>query len=228
MKFLRLILGFVSPVLAPACSALAAIWRWLLADWRNGPLTVLAAIVTIYVFFITPGLRSDKAGLEAALQAEQIAHQQTVANYRAAAAEAELAAQENVARVTAEQQNINEERSRVFEQRIAGARARAAGLERVYDSVRSGTGQGRAEPADMSGPGIAPSDPAETSGEDRFPPYCPAVSATGELSLSDALIATEQAIQLDELITAVIALSQVPTTPDNRKPSQMSDEEINP
>ena len=115
--------------------------------------------------------------------AEKAAHEATVANYRAAAVRAQLADAANAVRVKTEQAAINERTAHVYESRIAAARARA-------DSLR----QARAEADPRSRttapvPGLsAPAQgAAQAAGEDR-------------LSHSDKLIATEQAIQLDELI----------------------------
>jgi hypothetical protein len=112
----------------------------------------------------------------------------TVAETRAAAATARAADAANAARVAAEQRAINERTKDEFETRLAAARARAAaGAERVR--VETGTaadpGAGRAAP--MPGLPAAAGGAAQATGEDRLP-------------RSDRLIATEQAIQLEELI----------------------------
>jgi hypothetical protein len=110
---------------------------------------------------------------------------QAIAAVRAKTEAARAADQANVQRVHGEQSKINEERDDAFEKRLADARARyAAGL-------RGAAARG----ADSSGGRAAgvPSVPATAGRPDQ---------AAGQdgLPAGDALIATEQAIQLDELI----------------------------
>ncbi|HET9811263.1 MAG TPA: hypothetical protein VFP53_06150 [Sphingomicrobium sp.] len=135
----------------------------------------------------------------ALLAAEQSAHAATVANYRAAAERARLLDAENLARARAEQAAINERTVNEFESRIAAARARADKLRRQARSAQSGPGAGGTAPV--------PAIPASAAGT---------VEATGEdrLPRSDRLIATEQAIQLDELIDWVRSQNRI--DPDGR------------
>ena len=122
-------------------------------------------------------------------QQEQAAFSVTVANARAAADAARTADKANAHRVAAEQGVINERIMDDFETRLAHARARAAnppaGRLRLDAKGATDTGAGRSSAV----PGLSPSagGPAQASGEDRLP-------------VGDALTATEQAIQLDELI----------------------------
>jgi hypothetical protein len=121
----------------------------------------------------------------------------TVANYRAAADAARAADRANAARVADAQRGINERTKHAYEERIAGARAVAA-------NIASGRLRAPTAPAHPGGRGGAPvpgvaaatQGAAHAAGEDR-------------LSHSDALIATEQAIQLDELIEWVKAQAKV-------------------
>ena len=121
---------------------------------------------------------------------EQSAFTQTVANYRAAADTARAADRANLARVATEQRAINERTSNDFEARLAAARQAADRLsaQRLREqpaTAAADRGPGGAAPL----PGL----PAPAGG---------AAEAAGEdgLSAGDALTATEQAIQLDELI----------------------------
>jgi hypothetical protein len=142
-------------------------------------------------------LRGDLAQARAALSAEQFAHQRSALNWQIATATALATDLQN--RVAQERRQAEESRRIAddYEARIADARARAAGL--AADRVRS-----EAAAADPGGRGNAPvpgvPDPArladEAAGEDR-------------LSTADALIATEQAIQLDALIDWVEAQAAV-------------------
>ncbi len=126
--------------------------------------------------------------------AEKAAHSATVANYRAAVEQARQADAANVARVKAEQSAINERTADDYESRIAAARAVYERLQREARSPAH-SGAGGAAPV----PGLPPSAGADAQGP-------------GEIGLphSDRLLATEQAIQLDELITWVRAQAAVP------------------
>jgi len=112
------------------------------------------------------------------------AFDQTVAGYRAAAARARVADAANAARVKAEQSAINERTEDEYQTRIAAARADARRL-RDNQAAAANPRSGRA--ASMPGLPTPASGIAQAASEDR-------------LSESDRLIATEQAIQLDELI----------------------------
>jgi hypothetical protein len=107
---------------------------------------------------------------------------QTVDNYRKAAAKATADDAANKVRVEAQQTQISKETSNEYEARIAAARATAQRL-RGASATHPG---GPAKPP-VSGVPIAAGGPDETAGQDG-------------LSGDDALTATEQAIQLDELI----------------------------
>ena len=127
------------------------------------------------------------------LAGERAAHSGTVVNYRAAAERARLSDAANVARVRAEQSAINERTSHDYKSRIAAARA-AAGRLRGHEATRAAAGAGRAAP--VPGLSAAAGGSAEAAGQDRLPD-------------PDRLIATEQAIQLDELIKWVRVQGQV-------------------
>ena len=127
---------------------------------------------------------------------EQLYHGQqsalaaTIANFRAAAEQARASDAANANRVAAEQRAINERVSNDFEARLAAARLSAQRLRVEVASAASDPRAGGAAPM----PGLpAPAGRAnEVPGENRLPQ-------------SDALTATEQAIQLDELIKWVKA-----------------------
>jgi hypothetical protein len=128
----------------------------------------------------------DKARANAQLfRAEKAAHAATVVNYRAAAERARREDAENLARVEAEQARINERTAHDFESRIAAARARADELRFEAATAAADRGSGGAAPVPRLP--AAPERAPETAREDQLPE-------------PDALIATEQAIQLDELI----------------------------
>jgi hypothetical protein len=128
---------------------------------------------------------------------EQTALAGTVANYRAAAAQAEASDKANAERVAADQRAINERTSNDYEARLAAARLSAQRLrgENAATAADPRSGAGAAVP----GVAATPGRPAQAAGKDG-------------LSQGDALTATEQAIQLDELIKWV--RSQAAIEPD--------------
>jgi gas vesicle protein len=115
---------------------------------------------------------------------EQSAHRQTVINYQQAAEKARQEDAANKARVEAQQAAINQQRDATYEARIADARARADRLRQQLEQATAHPGSSPGAP--VSGLPAAPSGPDGTSAEAGLPP-------------EDALTATEQAIQLDEL-----------------------------
>jgi hypothetical protein len=125
---------------------------------------------------------------------EQAALAGTIANYRAAAAAARAADKANLERVAAEQRSINERTSDDFETRLAAARLSAQRLRGEAASAAADPRPRGAAPV----PGLpAPAaGVAQSPGEDGLPD-------------SDRLLATEQAIQLDELIKWVRAQHSV-------------------
>lgn len=142
------------------------------------------------------------------LAAERGAHSATVAGYRAAAAKARAADAANAARVKAGQAAINERTANDYQSRIAAARALGERLRRKAGSdADPGAGGGAAMPGlSASAQGVA-----EGAGKDRLPDADKrAGSPEGQLGAGDALIATEQAIQLDELIKWVRDQAAVP------------------
>ena len=135
--------------------------------------------------------QSDR--FEQIYRAEATAHAGTVANYRLAAERARAADRANADRVAAEQGQINERTSHDFEARLAAARARA---QRLRQSPEAGADFGSRRGAPVPGLSAPASGLAQAPGQDR-------------LSDPDRLIATEQAIQLDELIKWVRAQAAV-------------------
>lgn len=183
--------------------------KWLVADWRNGPLVICALMWAAHALILNPALRDELRQSEAALKSTSEAFEQTVKNYQAAVTQARLRAEMNVARVETEQAGITQEIVDDYEARLADARARA---DRIY---RAGSLRGTA-PARAAGSGAGaagvPGVPAasgragEATGEDRLP-------APGDLSPPDALLATEQALQLQALIEWVNRQAAVQVAP---------------
>ena len=129
--------------------------------------------------------QKESGRFEQLYMGEQAALAGTTANYRAAAAQAEASDKANAERAAAEQRNINERTEHDFEARLAAARSLAQRLRGQSASAAADprSGAGAAVPR-LSAPA---GGPHEAAGQDRLPQQ-------------DALTATEQAIQLDELI----------------------------
>lgn len=149
-------------------------------------------------------LRGDVAEVRAQLTAEQAAHRASALNWQMTTAMALAADLQN--RLAKERQQAEESRRIAddFEVRIADARARAAALGLRGQAASANQG-GRGNPPV---PGVP--DPArladEAAGQDRL---------STALDLRDALTATEQAVQLDELINWVAAQARVAAEPAN-------------
>jgi hypothetical protein len=129
--------------------------------------------------------KKQSASFEQLYHQEQAAFSTTVADYRAAADQARAAVQANAKRVVAEQASINERIANDYETRLAAVRADARRLRVAAETAAADTRAG----GNPSVPGLpaAAGGPAQGAGEDRLP-------------LDDRQLATEQAIQLDELI----------------------------
>lgn len=181
----------------------SAVLDWLLSDWRNGPLALFAILFLVNSTIIKPALRERAQSAESEREATMEAYQQTIANYIAAAGEAQRAAERNLLRVQAAQADINEEITSDYESRLAGVRAHAERLRRNLD--RAEVNRRRASQANLSGPRSATSGADEASGDPQLPDglagergACPAAFVC--ITIDEAEIATEQAIQLDALI----------------------------
>jgi hypothetical protein len=148
-------------------------------------ISLALAILLVLQKVETRHWRKQSGQFEQLYRGEQAAFAGTVASYRAAAAAARDADRANAERIAAEQHAINERTSNDYEARLADARAR-------YDRLRNQADRAAADPrsggsAAVPGLPAAPGGAAQASSEDRLPRF-------------DGLTATEQAIQLDELI----------------------------
>ena len=129
----------------------------------------------------------------------------TIANYRAAAETARQQDLAHAARVAAEQRAISERTTDDLQARLADARARAVSLQLEKRAAEAAGRSGAAAAVPAAGAASGAADRAAE--EDRLP------VDRQDLSLDERLIATEQAIQLDELIKWVNAQSAVGSTP---------------
>lgn len=179
----------------------AALKRFFAALDLQGWLGLVAALALAFAWLRAAGearhWQKESGQFEKLYNGERAALDQTIANYRTAADQARQADVANAARVTAEQRAINERTSDDYETRIADVRARA---ERLRLQPQAAADPSASRGAPMPGLSPAPAGPHESAGQDRLSP-------------SDALTATEQAIQLDELIKWVKAQAKVDNNP---------------
>jgi hypothetical protein len=153
----------------------------------------LAAAVCLALLLViqkgdTRHWRKQSDQYERLYRGEQSAFAGTVANYRAAAEAARATDRAAAVRVAAEQRGINQRSQNALETRLALARSAAVRLRGETRTAQADSGAGRNPP--VPGLSAAAGRPAQAAGSDRLP-------------VADALAATEQAIQLDELIAWV-------------------------
>lgn len=151
--------------------------------------------------------KAEAAHRQQQLADTKAAFDQTAAGYHAAAERARWADAENARRVTAEQTAISERTADEYQTRIAAARAAADRLRAQLAATADSSAGGRASVPRLPAPtgGIA-----EATGQDQLPQADGESDAdSGPLNVPDRLIATEQAIQLDELIKWVRSQSSV-------------------
>lgn len=171
-----------------------------LLNWQG--IAGIAASLSLAILLLvqkteTRHWKKQSASFEQLYRQDQAAFATTVANYRAAADQARAADQANASRVAADQRTINERTEHDFEARLAAARADAERL-RIRSQAAADPRVGGSTPMPIVS---APASRSfETAGQDRLP-------------ASDALTATEQAIQLDELIKWVRSQAAVDNNP---------------
>jgi hypothetical protein len=155
----------------------------------QGMVGIAAALALLTLLLVqkveTHHWRKQSGQYEQLYRGEQAAGAQTVANYRAAADAARAADRAANDRVRAEQLAINERTSDDFETRLAATRLRAQRL--LPGNTRTATDLRDCGTASVPGLPTAACGPPQAASQGGFSP-------------GDALVATEQAIQLDELI----------------------------
>lgn len=186
----------------------SAAGKWIISDWRNGPLLVCALMWAAHALLIVPARNRAIADTEALLTATQLAHLGTITNFIDASAQAQADAEDNAARVKAEQEKITDATLGRYRADLAALRHRFERLraDRLRPTGGAAADPRRADPAGLPGAGDAAGRAAAPTGEDRLP-------APGGLTLEDALIASEQALQLNALIDWIEAQSAIRFTP---------------
>lgn len=147
-------------------------------------------------------IRIDLDQVRAHRDLEVEKHKATKRTYAEAQREAERLEAERLARVEAQQKEITDDRFQSYERRLAGARADAA---RLRDRLRAGGAGAGGAAAGLAVPGF-PAAAGEADG------------APGGDGLSRALIATAQAIQLDELISWIEDQARIDNTASRATP----------
>lgn len=196
---------------------LSSAGKWLLADWRNFAVTLLAGLYVFANFVHLPRLQADLADTARQLEDSQLAHLGTITNYIDAAAEAQRQAEANVARVTAEQEAITDEVTRDLRSDLAAVSARFDRL-RARDAAR--TDPGRADAAGLPGAGAAPGRAAGAPGDQdlraaRELTLCPRGFVC--LTIDQAQRASEDAHRHDRLIDWAIAQGAVRFNPGEQR-----------
>ncbi|WP_086619245.1 hypothetical protein [Erythrobacter tepidarius] len=183
---------------------LSAAGKWLASDWRNLAVAIVFPALLWSQLVTVPGLRADLAEAEAGLAAEQAAHLGTVNAFLAAAKQAQAEAEANARRVAREQETITDAITSDYRSALAGLRAR---FDRLRARNAAPSDPRHADAAGLPGLPDSAGRADAPAGEDRFP-------AGGALGLDDALIASEQALQLQALIDWVKAQSAVRFVPE--------------
>lgn len=189
---LNLLLAALRGVWKLSATVLAPVRRWLLRDFRHAVILGLAVALAWHWLVIGPRLRTDLASEKAAHLETKQAWEQDIGNFLAAVAEAGRFDAANAERVRSEQDAINRRIADDYEARLRALRARAAaaaagGVRHIVESPTAASGG-----AGAAVPGLP--DAAGRSGEAPDPAGFP---------LAAAVIASEQALQLDALISWV-------------------------
>lgn len=203
---------------------LSAAWKWITSDWRNGPLVWFIGMWLVNALIITPtmqrrisGLAGELASTEAMLEATQLAHLGTIANYIDASAQAKRDAEANAARVKAEQEVITHEVTRDLRSDLAAVSAR---FDRLRARNAAASHPGGADAADLPGTGdaagraagAAPDQDLRLSGDLSPKAYCPAELVC--LTIAEAEEASQDAHRHDRLIDWVTGQYAVRFTPE--------------
>lgn len=193
---------FFSGALQKLLKGLSAAAKWLVADWRNAAILALALFGAWHHFILNPRMNALLEQSQKLTTDTQTAFVDTIVGFTAASAKAQAEAEANAARVKAEQE-------RITDATLASYRADLGALRARYDRLRArdtaAIDPRHPDPSGLPAARDAAGRAAEAPGEDRLP-------APG-LSLDDALIASEQALQLGALIDWVEAQSAVRFTP---------------
>lgn len=190
---------------------IAALLKWLFADWRHIMIAALTVGLANQAFRVAPRLRSD---IEDRAD-ERDAARGTIANLQEAARQAAIRQQANIVRVDAVHDAINRENVSALHSEVTALRYRAELLSGRLRAAQAAPPAGSANGAGLPGTVPAGTRVAEAAGDQGFPEAAGAVCpVTGSMTIQERLIASEQAYQLDRLIDAVEAAANVNTSPE--------------
>lgn len=223
LSFLRkMFTGEMGLVSAIALAVIVAnvgvnIWqRWTindLKDWRGGVLEELSQAVD---------QRGKSGDLLPVTAKDARAHIAALGRFRAdtrnAQARARAEDSQHVLSVERQDAAITRKAGDDYDARIAQARADADALrtrladadERLRIAQRaSGNGEGGSRAPPVPGLSVARPEADEAPGADRLSPCACNPPITGPMTIAERQLATEQAIQLDELITTIENFAKV-------------------
>ena len=152
--------------------------------WQSASLALLVACAWLW--------RANN-GLHDTIKAERAHYAETVANFKKAQADAEALQAHNLARVAKAQKDVTDETLDDYNRRVADLRAR-------YQRLQSQGNRSATRDPDL------PAVPGTAARLDEAP-------RENGLPSPDALIASEQALQLDALITWVERQGKIETSP---------------
>lgn len=210
-----------SGALQKLLKGLSAALDWLLSDWRHPIIVTLAVFGAWHHFVINPRMQALLDESAALVEATQLAHIQTIADFFDASEQAEREAEANAARVKAQQETITNAT-------LADLRADHSALRARFDRLRARGGAaidpGHADAAGLPGPGDAAGGTAAAApdhdlrparerqpGELTAQPACPAGLVC--LTIDEAEQASEDAHRHNRLIDWVIAQSALRFVP---------------
>ena len=191
----------IGALLRAAGARISAALRWMVDHpWQLALIAAAAWIAWVHIVTI-PGRDATIADQVETIATrtterdkERRAHQQTKRDYAAAQLAARELEEKRLARVAAEQETITNDVTQDYRARLAAARSTAERLRHQLAQAGADAG-GTAGAVDLPGAGSAAGGAAAPAGDRRLP------FGAGELDWR--LTATEQAIQLDELINWV-------------------------
>ena len=168
----------------------------------RGSIALALAIALAGVMWRADAISADRDRWEGASRTlagrvleERLAHRKTKFAYRLAQAQAAKLEAQRIERVKIEQQEITDDVTKAYSFRLADARARAERLRgEIGRAGKHPTGAAGGEPVPGTGAAAGRADEA---------PADPGLPAPSVDELAWRLVATEQAIQLDELINWV-------------------------
>jgi hypothetical protein len=181
---------------------------WVFSDIRHAMIALLLFATAHDRWKTIPALRAEISSLTA----KGKACQRTVDNVRAAARQAAIRQKGNLVRVAAAHDAINRENVSALQSDLAGLRRRA---ELLAGQLRESTARTDTRSTAAAGlPGSVPASAgtAEAASDQGFSGAA-GTGCAGAMTITERLIASEQAHQLDKLIDAAEAAAALDLSP---------------